>query len=76
MCTGKHQFNDHKYGIRECNKKKRKFCIHIVAWCANCNSNCQTNVSQYLSKQKAEIQACKKRPVKDITFSAIESSAN
>ena len=67
MCAGEHQVNEYKCGVIRCNKGKRKLCIYIMVRYANCNRNHQANSAQFPSKQKAEVQARKKKPAKEIT---------
>lgn len=67
MCAREHQVNKHQCGVIGCNKGKGKLCIHVVARCANCNGNHQANSARCPSRQKAEIQAQKKKPAKEVT---------
>ena len=38
-----HQANEHQCGVAGCNKGRGKFCIYIVAQCANCDGSYQAN---------------------------------
>ncbi len=70
MCAGDHQVNEHQYGVSKCKKGKGKLCIHVVAQCTNCYSNPQANSTRCPSRQRAEIQARKKKPAKEVMLEA------
>lgn len=64
ICAGAHPASEHQCGVNRYNKEKRKLCIYVIAWCANCQGNHQANSAQYLLRLKAQIQACKDKAVK------------
>lgn len=56
----------HQCGINWYSKERGKLCVHIVAWCANCQGNHQANFVQCPFRQKAKIPACKNKTAKNL----------
>ena len=64
LCAGAHLANEHQCGVDGCKIRKGKLCVHVTARCANCQGNHQATSARCPSRQKAEIQARRKRAAK------------
>ena len=61
ICAGLQKIKDHQCGVAECQKGKKKICVHVTPKYANCMGTHATNSPRYISRHKAEINAREKK---------------
>lgn len=64
ICAGLHKVSEHRCGVVGCSKGVGKSCIHVVAKCANCNSNHPANSPRCALRHEAEKAAKKGKNVR------------
>ena len=66
ICASPNKIEDHPCGLAECQKRKRKICVHVTPNYANCIEANAAISPHCISRHKAEITARKKKKAKEI----------